>query len=336
MSGQYFPVRSSILDEDALVNRVLSRYSFGEAIKCRLFRRSMSDVYIVRTKEAEYYLKVYRDDRNSKESIEAEVSFLNDLLDHRISVAVPVKNCYSDYLNEIAAPEGKRYAVLFHAVTGDEPIETNLEHSYDFGKLTGRIHNCADGLGKQYSRRHLDEKYLIEDSIGYMEPYLHGRKQDMDYLSKFGSDLISELHSLLNKETPEYGICHGDLHTGNARYNSNGELTLFDFDSFGYGWRAIDMGVYLVSYDWMDLSREGKSKKDRFWNMFIEGYNKERLLSENELMAAQLCLPIRHFELMGITIRYWSQIDGISWITDDYFNRHVNWFKKWHNEYREY
>ena len=296
----------------------------------------MSDVYIVEAQDATYFLKVYRNDRSSKENIEAEVSFLNDLFDNQVSVTTPVMNCHSSYLNELSTPEGTRYAVLFHAVTGGEPEEDNLDQSRKFGKLAGRIHNCADGLNKQYKRGHLDEKYLVKNPIIYMEPYLHNRKRDLDYLSKFGSDLIAELNGLLSRETPEYGICHGDLHAGNARYNTNGELTLFDFDSFGYGWRVVDIGVYLVSYDWMDLSREGKSKKDRFWNAFVEGYNQQRALNKNELTAVQLCLPIRHFELMGITIRYWSQNIGISWIDDDYFDRHISWFKKWSSEYREY
>jgi len=330
----HFPVCNSILDSDALIERVLSLYSLGNSVQCNLYRRCMSDVYSVKTQSDSYFLKVYRNDRNSRKNIEAEMDFLNDLLANQIPVSAPIKNCHSAYLNEIDAPEGTRYAVLFHAITGHEPLETNPSHSRSFGKLAGRLHNCADKLGKQYDRKHLDEKYLILDPIGYMKPYIHNRKQDIDYLSKFGSDLIDELCSLLTKIAPEYGICHGDFHAGNALYDSNDQLTLFDFDSFGYGWRIVDLGVYVVSYDWMDLSRESKKKRERIWNVFAEGYSEERPLSENELSAVRLCLPIRHFELMGITIRYWSQIEGINWITDEYFDKHIEWFKKWADEYR--
>ena len=38
---------------------------------------------------------------------------------------------------------------------------------------------------------------------------------------------------------------------------------------------------------------------------YLEGYSTERELSQNELEVAQLCLPIRHLELMGLTIQYW-------------------------------
>lgn len=88
-----------------------------------------------------------------------------------------------------------------------------------------------------------------------------------------------------------------------------------------------------MSYDWLDLSEETRREKDRFWEAFVEGYNTERPLSSNELAVAQLCLPVRHLELMGLTMQYWSPQVGISWINDEYFDRHLRWFRKWADEY---
>ena len=194
--------------------------------------------------------------------------------------------------------------------------------------MAGRLHNCADRLAREYDRWHLDEKYLVEEPLNQIGAYLQNRKKDFDYLSALGSELITELHRLVSKESPEYGLCHGDLHTGNARFDKNGRLTLFDFDSFGYGWRAIDIGVYHVSYDWLNLSEETRREKDKFWEVFLEGYNTERSLSKNELRVAQLCLPIRHLELMRLTMQYWSPQIGVSWINNDYFDRHLRLVKE--------
>ncbi len=293
----------------------------------------MSDVYLVDTLDAAYILKIYLHNRHSLRSIEAEVDFLNDLLDHDIPVAAPVANSETAYVNVLDAPEGARYAVLFDAITGDEPREVELEHSRGFGQLAARIHQCADHSAKTYDRWHLDEKHLVEEPLAYVRPYLEHRIRDWEYLSALGGALVAELHGLVSREKPEYGLCHGDLHTGNARFNKEGRLTLFDFDSCGYGWRAIDIGVYHVSYDWLDLSEETRRKKDRFWGAFVEGYNAERPLSQGELAAAQLCLPLRHLELMGLTIRYWSPQIGTGWINDDYLDRHLNWFKEWASVY---
>lgn len=329
MTAQYFPVQHSILDENALAEWASARYLLKNPVRCRFLRQSMSDVYRVDTRDATYILKVYAHHRHTKLSIEAEVNFLNDLRAHDIPVAAPVANHKTIYVNELNAPEGTRYAILFEAVTGAEPREIDLAHSRSFGQLAGRIHCCSDRLGKVYHRGHLDEKYLIEEPLGTIEPYLQHRKEDSAYLRALGDDLSAELQRLVSRESPEYGLCHGDLHTGNARSDKDGRLTLFDFDSFGYGWRAIDIGVYHVSYDWMSLSEATQREKARFWAAFVEGYNTQRPLHANELTAAQLCLPIRHLELMGITIRYWSPQIGSDWINDAYFDQHLDWFRQW-------
>jgi Ser/Thr protein kinase RdoA (MazF antagonist) len=330
-----FPVQHSILSEAALADWARERYGLRDPLRCQFLRGSMSDAYRLETPGAAYILKVYLHDLHPRSAIEAEIALLNALLEQDIPVAVPLANREAVYVNELAAPEGVRYAVLFHALAGSEPKEENLEHSRSFGKLAGRIHRFADLSPKIYERRHLDETYLVDEPLACIQPYLAGRPDDWAYLRSLGNELAAELHHLLPRQSPEYGLCHGDLHTGNARFDKNGRLTLFDFDSFGYGWRVLDIGVYHVSFDWMALDEETRRKKERFWQAFLEGYHTQRSLSQNELAAAQLCFPLRHLELMGLTIRYWSPQIGSGWITDDYFNEHVNWFRAWADEYEK-
>ncbi|MFN2133566.1 MAG: phosphotransferase enzyme family protein [Anaerolineae bacterium] len=329
----HFPVRHSILDQDALAVWLGARYRLSGPVRCRFLRRSMSDAYRVEAGDRSYVLKVYMRGRHSREEIEAETDFMNDLIAHDVSLAAPIANGDGAYVNEMNAPEGTRYAVLFDAVTGEEPQETNLAHSRAFGQLAGRLHTCADRLGKAYDRWQLDGRYLIEEPLNQIRPYFQHRPADLQYLHALGEEWIAELHRRLPKQGPEYGMCHGDLHTGNARFDREGRLTLYDFDSCGYGWRAIDVGVYHVTYDWMDLGEETRREKARFWEAFVEGYNEERTLSSDELAVAQLCLPIRHLELMGLTMQYWASHAGIHWITDEYFDQHMAWFRRWADEY---
>lgn len=336
MTSTRFPVRHSILDEDALVERVLPRYTLTAPLRCRFYRRSMSDAYAVTAGEEAFFFKVYLYGRHSRQEIEAEIAFAKDLLSDGIPIAAPVSDRRSQYIVDLDAPEGIRHGVLFRAAAGDEPQETNLAHSAAFGRLAARIHACADRQNRAYQRRHLDETYLIRGPVRGMGPFLQHRPADLDYLTRFGEDLVAELGALLPKRSPEYGVCHGDLHTGNARLDREGRLTLFDLDSFGYGWRALDIGVYQVSYDWLALDRETKTRKDRFWGAFLDGYAEVRTLSDGELEAVTLALPIRHLELMGLTMRHWAPHQGIHWIDDAYFDQHVAWFKRWADEYRRY
>jgi Ser/Thr protein kinase RdoA (MazF antagonist) len=331
---QSLPVRHSILDERALGAYLATQYALDEPVRCRFYRRSMSDAYLVEAGGEAFFFKVGLYGRHARAEVEAEIAFVNDLHAAGIPVAPLVQRRDGTYLCALGAPEGTRYGLLTRAAMGEELRETDLGDSRRFGRLAAQVHNCADRLDRPYHRWHLDEAYLVRDPIDEMAPYLAHRPADLDYVRQFGEELIAELRRLLPKSAPEYGICHGDLHAGNARLDGDGRLVLFDWDSFGYGWRALDIGVYRVSYDWLDLSKETKAKKARFWGAFLEGYREERALSQNELLAVDLALPVRHLELMGITMRYWAQHQGIHWITDAYFDQHVAWFKLWGSEYR--
>ena len=294
----------------------------------------MSDVYLLHGADEAYVLKVYLRGRHSRSEIEAEVSVANALVAQGVPVAAPLPDRDGAYLSALHAAEGTRFAVLSRAITGAAPLETNLAHSRAFGQVAARLHACADGLPAAYDRPHLDKTYLVDATLAVLRPHFPTRSADLDYMASLGSDLMSEVNRLLSREAPEYGLCHGDLHTGNARFDGSGQLTLFDLDSLGYGWRALDIGVYHVSYDWLGLGAEVRAEKARFWSAFVDGYNSVRTLGRNELTVAQLCQPIRHLELMGLTIRYWSPQTGAYWIDDAYLDGHLRWLKEWEAGWR--
>lgn len=333
MPAPHFPVQHSVLSEDALADWAQKTYGLKSPVRCRFLRSSMSDVYRINAPGRSCILKIYLHGRHTQPEIQAEIDFLLDLVSGDLPVVVPLADVAGAFVNELDAPEGKRCGVLFEAIAGEAPQETNLAHSRSFGQLVARIHQHADQAGKTYPRWHLDETYLISQPLAQIAPYLEQRGADWEFLQSLGQALSTKLLQLVPKETPQYGLVHGDLHTGNAHIAPNGRLTLFDFDSFGYGWRAIDIGVYHVSFDWMGLEPRVRRKKERFWAAFLEGYNRQRPLGENELEAAQLCLALRHLELMGLTIRYWAPHIGSDWIDNAYFDQHMDWFKKWSAEY---
>ena len=85
----HFPVAHSTLAADALAAHVLSRYALPQPLRCRLFRRSMSDAYLVETPGEDYFFKVTLRGRHTRDAIEAEVAFLCDLATEGVPVAAP-------------------------------------------------------------------------------------------------------------------------------------------------------------------------------------------------------------------------------------------------------
>ena len=331
-----FPVKKSLLEERALSEKLSSDYPIRNPVKCVLHRITMSDVYQIGTPDEDFFLKIYRKSDKSEENIRDEVRLVNDLIDKEVPIPKPVHRNDGGYLTRIHAPEGERIAILFHAALGQEPQEANKAHSHRFGRLIGKLHSCADELNHEYKLKKIDENYLILDPVRYMKQYLEHREDDYNYLLQFGKDLAEELASKLDDSAPVYGICHGDVHTGNARMDDSGNISIFDFDSSGYGWRVIDIGTYAVSYDWKDLTKEGKRKKESIWNHFLEGYNEWRPLTENELSVLHLSMPIRQLELTGIGMQKDAKYEGTHWITDEFFDSLIKWLRDWLNKYSKY
>ena len=329
MSRQLFPVQNSTLSADALAERVLKKYRLPGRAVCRFFRKGICDTYRIEAGNEEYYLKVYRFGRRTKRDVSEEVRLLNYLSRHGVSVARPVKRKDGLYVNRLAAPEGSRYAVLFEAARGVEEDETDDSQTEECGAMLARVHQCADRMREPYRRSHLDMSHLVDDNLMAIAPFMAHRSADFDLISNIAEQCKERILQLLPKAKPEYGICHGDLHGGDVRYDENNVPVLFDFDSSGCGWRALDIGVFLATDRWMDVTSKAETRRQRRLAVFLEGYSRIRSLSKSELSAVQLGPPVHHIYLMGFVLRYTTVQEGEHWANDHFLDWHMNWFKHW-------
>ena len=326
--SEVFPSQSSVLSSQALLQRVLSEYLLESPIQCYFFRTGMNDTYVVRTATGNYFLRVYHCNWRTQQDIEAEIDLLNYLREQDLAVSAPVKSADGRYVQLINAPEGLRFSVLFAEAEG-KLLPMNNKQCRSFGQLVGRIHVVSDGMEKAHNRLHIDLQHLVGEPLDFIEPFLEHRKGDLDYLNNIGRELSEAIESLLPKTRPEYGICHGDLHEGNVHFDNDGDMTLFDFDCFGYGWRAYDIAVFLgargESGDW---SRQSKAKRTRNWNSFLRGYNEQRQLSDNEMLATKAFVPIREIWVLGVQI-HCSHQWGRWYLNDAHFDQSIDFIRKW-------
>ncbi len=326
MKDKIFPVQNSTLSTGALASLIEKRYDLPGPVSCRFFRKGICDTYSVKTAQAAYFLKIYRYGRRTRLDVTEEVRLLNYLGENHVSVARPVACKDESYVNQLSAPEGVRYAVLFEAAEGFE--ENNDENRIKaLGEMVGRFHQCSDRMPGEYRRKHLDMKYIIDENLAAISTLVAHRIEDYKIIEKIGEYCKEQVPKLLSKSKPEYGICHGDLFGGDVRYKEDNTPVIFDFDSSGCGWRALDIGVFLTTPDWMDTSDEAEQLRQTQLSVFLEGYLKHRKLSENELAAVQLMPPIHHIFLMGHVLRYSTIHEGEHWANDEFIDWHMKWFK---------
>jgi Ser/Thr protein kinase RdoA (MazF antagonist) len=296
---------------------------------CRFFTPGLNDIYVVKASEDTCYLRVSICNWRTREDIEAEIRLLNQLHKNGIPVAVPVQDNNGKYIHEIAAPEGIRYAVLFTEAKGEKNDNPNRKQNYLLGSLVAQIHTCTDKITIDYKRFDIDLKHLVDEPLEIVRPYMLHRLNDFEYLQDAGKQLKALINETLSKSKPEYGICHGDIHHGNIHFNSDGTITLFDFDCFGYGWRAYDNAVFLWHQQLNRPASESDDPKQKQWEDFLDGYNAVRQLNANELEAVKAFVAIRDIWLLGIQLGSLERNRGCDWLDDRYFDFHVGFIKSW-------
>lgn len=333
MSNRYFPIQNSTSSSEALSQFVSTRYALGSPLECYFFHRGVNDTYVIPTQSDTFYLRVYRAGWRTQDEIASEVKLLNYLSENQIPVATPVPMKDGSYIHEINALEGIRFVVLFTNAPGKPHIPLSKKQCYRYGRVAGRIHRCADEIGETYTRFHLDLAHLIDTPLGHIEPFLTHRRGDFDFLVEVSNGLKAQVESCLTRRRPEYGICHGDLNRANVHFDASDNVTLFDFDCFGYGWRAYDIAVFLWSHGWnKEWPPSKKSQRTQRWNSFLSGYTRERNLGNNELKAVQTFVVIRYIWIMGLHTGG-AKVWGRGWINDEYFDTIIEHIK---NQIRDF
>lgn len=287
-------VSHSILSAEALVSRVLAQYDLGPEIRCGLFHHGMNDTYTVDTPSPRYVLRVSRCGWRSVPEIQSELDVLLHLDAHGTSVSAPVRKQDGGFLTTLPAPEGPRHCVLFHRAPGGrldfEPDEVGV--SLLFGRKAAELHGAMDSFRPVLAREKLDLEYLLDGPLRAIRPILAIRPGDLERLEGWAGKLRREAGRLPLQDL-ESGLCHGDLHGGNAHIDENQRLTLFDFDCCGLGWRAHDLAVYR----WSALVDR---KEDEQWPAFLKGYQQVRRIRDLDLRAIPFFVALRFYWLLGL------------------------------------
>ncbi len=315
-----FPVIYSTLAPQALVNDVLSQYNLGAVTKCLLWHRGLSDIYLVETRQKSYVLRVSHHHWRSQSDVQFELELLDFLHRNCLPVAYPLYTRGGELLVTIPALEGDRYAALFPYAPGTIPLgDLNIKQSQTLGKTLGKLHQIASKFQSDVKRQALTTEYLLDNSFSIIAPFLERKRQDIAYLENAIAKIKQQVANI-PQQPPFWGICWGDPHSGNVHFTADHQITLFDFDQCGYGWRAFDLAKFLqVSLN------AGISRKTR--DAFFDGYSKVQSLTSQEWDSLQAWTQTAHIWSWSISINAaaihcWSRLD------QSYFTKRLEQLKR--------
>lgn len=283
-------ILNSTLDPQWIGAQVHDHY--GVAGRCTLHARGTHDTYRLHHTEQTTFFRVYRAGLRSPSDVTYEIDVLRHAASHGVAVAAPLARTDGEWITRIDAPEGERCAVLFAAAPGT-PVDAETataEHIVAYGQSIARFHEVmAHFPGAE--RRGLGSAELIDRPLRWLSPHLATRPDWRDTLERIVTPLRAMLEGRVGAACPR-GVCHGDLHGGNALWAAHGVVTLFDFDECGHGWLTYD----LAAFHWM---AERAGQLDAWWPLLHEGYASVRPLSNAEEEALPWFVLARHLWQLG-------------------------------------
>ncbi|HEY4384316.1 MAG TPA: phosphotransferase [Ktedonobacteraceae bacterium] len=236
---------------------------------CEHLNTPTNDVLAVTTPIGRFALKLYHLQRTA-----AEVQWEVDLIIHLIRNDVPVAKLVRGkhgYVEILCVDGRERVGVLFEWAPGEKPIPER--HTYTLlGKAAAHIHQAADTFTSSFPRESYDAHTLIDELLQRMNRHLLEAKRWEQAVA-----LGARLKQVIANPALDRGICHMDLSLDNVhRHGEN--ITVFDFDSAGACWRAIEPHSILRS-------------SQAFFEAWLDGYRSVRPFNQhNEQAVAAFCI----------------------------------------------
>ncbi len=305
----HIQVLTSLIASEALLPLVAKEYRLDEPIHCRLACTNDNDHYLITAGDTKYMLRVYTHAKHwldNESDYLFELDWLAFLHEEGLPIAYPILNNSGGYLGALSAPEGRRYWALFSYAPGNLGLDE--AQSVIFGRSIAQIHLASNRFRSTHSRAHFDLERLADKPLRQIRSWLGDqRPADVEFLTALAEKLKQQVEAA-EFTGDEYGIIGGDFHGNNHHFTEANQITHFDFDLCGYGWRAYDLAIF----------RWAAGSKEAIWQGFLQGYEALRPLSERERTLIPIFTQLRHIWWMGSHTTYPS---SPSWLNEGNWDR---------------
>lgn len=285
-----FPVISSNLSTAHLALFLQEKYNFGKNTTCSLLKAGINHTYLINDCQEKFIFRIYSLNWRTKTEILEEIRLLNLLKTHNISISYPILDKNDNYIQNLNAPEGKRFAVMFSFADGEKLINFSEETHFNIGELMAQIHQITQNLN--LGRVHYSPQILLVDSLKQLEKFLSNDTEEMEFMKSTQQYLLHEF-SKVDTDLVRKGIVHLDIWFDNLNIAKDNKITIFDFDFCGNGWLCLDIAYYILQVHSTEKDEAiCKSKIDSF----LAGYESFMPISgEEKQILPMLGLSIYFF-----------------------------------------
>lgn len=238
--------------------------------------------------------KFYRPLRWSKEAIQEEHKFLQDLNQSGIAAVSPYK-----FKDQTVFDQNGILFTLFPKAYGRMPQELSAEHLKSIGRTLARMHNVGE-QSEAGNRLFFDTETFGDQSLDHSADFIYPEVRDSYY--EIANLILDELYQVL--PNLNYIRIHGDCHKGNILQTDPlvGEKEYFfvDFDDFCNG--PVIQDVWMLLSDSKNLNPETNPELASL----LEGYQELRAFNVSELKYIPLLQGLRIIYYAGWIAKRWS------------------------------
>jgi Ser/Thr protein kinase RdoA (MazF antagonist) len=227
--------------------------------------------------------KFYRPGRWSLEQIQAEHTFLSDLVEVEIPACAATP--FTDGKTIHKLEDAGIYYTVFPKIRGRSPYELTNTDLQIVGRLLGRMHNCG-AAGKADSRVKLDPQTYGIQNLKYL---IDSKSIPMEIESAYKTmveSIVQITEPWFNQVT--YQRIHGDCHLGNLLQGAQNEFFWVDFDDMVRGPCVQDLWLLIPGRDEYSQAQ---------WRVLLEAYETMRPFNhfEKKLVEPLRALRFVHF-----------------------------------------
>ena len=323
-----FPVTNSTLSAAGIAAFVKEQYRLPGEAAARILKTGISHTYLISTHTEKYIFRVYTIGWRTEKEILEEIRLLQLLKDNAIPVSYPIADNAANYVQQLQAPEGRRYAVLFSFARGEKQLNYSAERHYQAGEIMARMHQLTQDL--RLERVTYTPGVLLDDSFSRLQQFLPPAAAEMKWMEKM-QRYLHETFRNINEESVRKGAVHLDIWFDNMVFDPQGGITLFDFDFCGNGWLFLDIGYYILQV--FSTEKEGNDFEIKT-AAFLKGYESVTPVSAAEKELLPAAGAAIYFFYLGVQCnRYdnWSNV----FLNEIYLKRFINLLvKKWADAHR--
>lgn len=311
-----FPASDSTLSPAHIAVFVKATYRAGKVVTASILKTGINHTYLITADSVNYIFRVYSFNWRTALEIGEEIRLLNLLKENNIPVSYPIKDTQSTYIQELDAPEGKRYAVLFSFAPGGKMFQFPAVLHKQAGKIMAEFHKVSCDL--QLDRVHYTVGILIDQPYIQLLKFLQESTEEMRFIKSL-QRYLHDIFRQADKGEVRKGIVHLDIWFDNMSIADNKNIMLFDFDFCGNGGLYLDIAYYILQlYSTEAVESEFLEKRDSF----INGYESVTRITEAEkrlLPAAGAAIYLFYLGVQCARYDNWSNV----FLNDIYLKRFI-------------